>query len=577
MKIGSKVKHIIQLIKSPHPYFIPVSLMLITIFALFIHYARSEYKLNYDNLNEKLAAETERIERRFSDIVKHTEFVMKVIILQIKKNHKNLEYINNIITKYSVNPSLNNVLSWTSFAWLDNKHIRRIDSLTGSDTRPSNQSNREYTKNIKKHPGKMLIGAPTFGFTSQRYLIPAIISVEDEGEYLGSLSVGFDLVNLSVTLSNIIKDPDIYFALLDTNLDIIMQSPNNLVYATNPINPKALKQFLDDNNITFDNITTFSKIDMLTDGTNYYLYKMPEYPFVIYLHYDNKVVTESFWRDITYRVVEIFAIAMVAVAIIITIYRREKTLRSRVEQSRQVALDASQAKTDFLAYTAHELRSPLGFIISGSEMISNKIFGPINQKYTDYIQSIHQSGQELLEFIDDLLDNMKIEKGSFKIDEAVVDVQKLIIRAIKVNNISYNHKINIETKFAENLPFLVTDTKRLLQIFNNIISNAIKYSPENSLLTVDIGIYRKQMIISFQDQGYGMSTKELKASMRQYGANLKKANAKIKSFGLGLPLVKSLLTSMGARFLINSKVGKGTKIVIIFPKNKIKYNNNAAK
>lgn len=570
--------HLVQrtnknLTKLPHPYLILFFLMLLTVFLLSIYFAYREYQLNHQRLTQKLAVETERIERRFIDIVKHTEFVMKVIILQIKKDYRNLDHINGILTKYFVNPNLNNALSWTSFAWLDHNHIRIMDSLTGSETVHSNHSNREYIRDAKHYPGRMLIGSPTFGFTSQRYLIPAVIGVTDNEKYIGSLTIGFDLVNLSVTLSNVISNNDIYFALLDTNLDIIMQSPNNLVYATNPINAKALRQFLEEQNLNFNNITTFSAIDFLTDGTNHYLYKMKGYPFVIYLHYDNKMVMQNFWRDIIYRIIEILAIALVSLSIIIIIYKREKFLREKAEHSRQQAFDASQAKTNFLAYTAHELRSPLGFIISSSEMISNKIFGPINQKYLEYIKGINQSGCELLEFIDDLLENMKIEKGSFQISETVVDVQKLILRAVKANNITYNHKISIETIFANNLPYLITDTKRLLQILNNIISNSIKYSPVNSLLTIEVKMQKREMVIIFQDQGYGMSKKELISSLNEYEFNVQNKHTKIKSFGLGLPLVKNLLDSMGAKFLISSKLGKGTKIVIIFSQNKIKKSN----
>lgn len=548
-------------------YFAIISMMLIAIFGLFIYFAVDEYNVNYHNLNEELGAETERVEIAFTDIIKHTEFMMKVIIMQIKSNPRDLEYINNIISKYSVNPKLNNVLSWSTFSWLDSNHIKKMDTVSGLAVKPSDHSNREYIQKAKKQPGKMHLGATTFGFTSQRYVIPAVVGIEEEGEYLGALNIGFDLINLNTILSNALKDYNVYFALLDKTLDIILQSSNNLVSSSASIDTRELKRFIDDNNIDFGTLTTFSDINLLTDGANHYLHKMSEYPFVVYLHYDNKSVTRSFWRDIVYRIIEIFVISIISIIIIVVIYRREKILRDKAENSKKLAVQASRAKTDFLAFTAHELRSPLNFIISGSEMMMNKVFGNLNKKYLDYVASINQSGKELLEFIDDLLDNTKSEDQGFKIKDTTFDVRKIILRSVKVNDISYNHKISIETHFETKLPNLITDPKRLLQILNNIISNSIKYSPEGSLLSISVNMNDGEMLIKFQDQGYGMNKEELKKSMNKYVANAYKH--KVQSTGLGLPLVKNLLDQMGAEFFINSVVDSGTKIVIRFPQNKI--------
>lgn len=551
--------------------------MLVTILCLSTYFAVNEYRTNFKTLKEKLSAETERIERGFIDIIQHTEFVMRVIIMQIKLNPNDLDHVYNIISKYSVNPRVNNVLSWSPFSWLDNNNIKKMDSFKGLVKKlpnlPISESN--YIKNARLEPGKMHLGAPIFGTISQRHVIPAAIGVTNEDEYIGALSVGFDLVNLSNTLSNSVRDPHIYFALLDHKMEIILQSQNNLVAGTNAIDPSKVKNLVKKHNLKFDTLSTFAEINMITKGAIHYFHKITGYPFIIYIYHDNAAVIEDFWEDIVYRLIEIFIIAFVAFVIIVAIQKREKELRSKAENAKQTAIEAYKAKTDFLAYTAHELRSPLGFIISGSEVMSNKLLGPISEKYLEYSKAIYQSGRELLEFIDDLLDNMKVEHFNFKINETVVDVKKIILRAVKVNDVNYNHKINIETNFAENLPNLISDQKRLLQIFNNVISNSIKYSSENTLLNINVNMYKGQMVIDFQDHGYGMTDAELEVAMSKYTSHCKDINT--RSVGLGLSLVKSLLDLMGARFLINSKVGEGTKILIIFPKEKVKWNTSDKK
>ena len=271
----------------------------------------------------------------------------------------------------------------------------------------------------------------------------------------------------------------------------------------------------------------------------------------------------------TFRVVEVLGFAFAATLLVLIIYRREKYLREKAEYASKIALDASQAKTDFLAYTAHELRSPLSFIISASEILSTEIFGKVNEKHEDYIKSINQSGKDLLEFLEDLLDNMKVGHDNFRVEEKIVDTLAVLSRAIKINNLIYNNKISIDAVLQKNLPLIKTDQKRLLQIFSNIISNAIKYSAEGTTLTITVNATREKLTVLFKDQGYGMTDQDLKMSMKKEGFNsgIKREN----HVGLGLPLVLDLTNAIGGIFTISSTIGVGTEVKIEF--NKEKFSN----
>nr|MCH9753798.1 ATP-binding protein [Alphaproteobacteria bacterium] len=98
----------------------------------------------------------------------------------------------------------------------------------------------------------------------------------------------------------------------------------------------------------------------------------------------------------------------------------------------------------------------------------------------------------------------------------------------------------------------------------------MKYSPDSSSLKVDIKMYKGEMFIHFHDTGYGMSEEGLEKSMHEYEVAHDKNDINVKSIGLGLPLIRNLLELMGIRFFIDSKLGRGTKITIVIPKNKIK-------
>ena len=556
-------------IKLVHPYLMHFLIMICTAVFILVYFISEEYYTSYTNLSSKLASESERIERAFSDVIKHTEFVMKVILMQIKQDPENLHHVENVINKYSVNPHLHNTLSWTVFCWVDAQGTRRVDSISGILENQPHHSQETYVSQAKNKPGKIHLGKDRFGTTSQKHILPTVIgAVDSNGKYIGSLTMGFDLDNLSVDLSKSLQDQDTSFALLDANFDIVSQF-GNFEHKKYVINSKKLKNFIHDNHLEFGTLTHFSKINLMFEGDSIYIQRIPNYPFAIYLKYHNKNFIKSFHKEIFYRVIEVFIFTIVSLVIIFLIYKREKVLRDKAEHSKNIAIQALQSKNDFLAYTAHELRSPLSFIVSSSEMMMNKMFGPINRKYLEYISNTNQSGKELLVLIEDLLENMKLQKGHFTIHESLVDIKNLMIRSIKVNNINYNDKIIIETNFQKDLPSVHTDPKRLLQIFNNIISNAMKYSPENSVLKIDVRMHKEEIMIKFHDKGYGMSEEGLQKSMHEYEVAHDVNITNVKSIGLGLPLVKSLLELMELKFFIDSKLGSGTRITIVFPKHKV--------
>ncbi len=133
------------------------------------------------------------------------------------------------------------------------------------------------------------------------------------------------------------------------------------------------------------------------------------------INIDNNFIKNNIVQNLTKRFLEVGFLAGVCFIIIIAIYKRETSLRTKAEQATILANNATKAKTDFLAFTAHEIRFPLSFIVTGSEIMSKQLFGKIPAEYTKYVEGIHSNAQIILDFITDILDENQIIEGQFKI------------------------------------------------------------------------------------------------------------------------------------------------------------------
>ena len=139
----------------------------------------------------------------------------------------------------------------------------------------------------------------------------------------------------------------------------------------------------------------------------------------------------------------------------------------------------------------------------------------------------------------------------------------------------YNTRIiNIVSNIEENLPLLICDKRRILQVISNLISNSIKYSKDNTTIEVTGKIIKNKMEIKIIDQGIGMNEQEIPIALSTYGTIHNVDYSSTGSYGLGLPIVKMLLDVHDAKLSIESSKGKGTTVKIIFPAYKLIYNKN---
>src|SRR5207249_5091475 len=160
-------------------------------------------------------------------------------------------------------------------------------------------------------------------------------------------------------------------------------------------------------------------------------------------------------------------------------------LAEKYAEEKTRAEEANQAKSKFLANMSHELRTPLNAIIGFSEIMGSGMFGPLgSDKYREYCHDIHQSGQYLLDVINDVLDMSKIEAGRIRLDAEPVDLEPFLNDAMRVVSGRANDKrLKLTARIGRGIR-LTADHRLLKQIVLNLLSNAVKFTPEGGRITI---------------------------------------------------------------------------------------------
>ena len=247
-------------------------------------------------------------------------------------------------------------------------------------------------------------------------------------------------------------------------------------------------------------------------------------------------------------------------------------LVGELNRAKRSADDANRAKSEFLASMSHELRTPLNAILGFSEVIKEELFGPVGlAKYVDYAQDVHNSGQHLLDLINDILDLSKIDAGKVELREENIVVAALIAdSASLVRERAQKSGVGLEILPGADLPLLIADKRLLKQILLNLLSNAIKFTPAGGRVTVKAAQDANGGLrITVADNGIGMNPEDIATAMSPYGQIDSRVSRKHQGTGLGLPISHSLARMHGGELEVQSKPGQGTRITLVLPPQRI--------
>ncbi len=248
-----------------------------------------------------------------------------------------------------------------------------------------------------------------------------------------------------------------------------------------------------------------------------------------------------------------------------------------MKKAREYAESANRAKTAFLANMSHELRTPLNAIIGFSEMMMKETFGKLgNDRYKEYLGDIHLSARHLLEIINEVLDMSKIEAGRVELDEEKFNVSHLIAAVTRMMaSRAFSAGLKLDEKVEDGLPALQADPRLIRQILINLVGNAVKYSDTGGTVTVTAKLTpRGAMQLIVDDTGIGIPRDRIKDALEPFG-QVSKPSDNRGGTGLGLPLAKAMAELHGGTLELQSEFGKGTRVIIELPPERVVRDNAA--
>jgi signal transduction histidine kinase len=550
--------------------FIVITMVIILTLVNFIRIYSNEKSA----LLKGMSAEANSLKTVFSSQLSYSKYFIKLIGRNIKANPTDLVHIRKTLKTSFLSKHFNSLFGWRKYSWANNEYLELVTSTEGITANPKKLyfvedivHKIEKNKKIKSYVDFRINKTP------DSYSLKLVNPIFDKltKNFIGAVVLSYDIDTLVQNLNNRKKEASVNFIIVDKDFDIVAKSKpiiDKIVDANNNLAPQLLQALEKQNRNLASLFQDYSYLDM-ANGLNYFIKPVEDFPFTVIINIDNDFIKNNIVQTLTKRFLEVGFLAGFCLIIIIAIYKRETSLRTKAEQATILANNATKAKTDFLAFTAHEIRSPLGFIVTGSEIMSKELFGKIPAEYTRYVEGIHQNAQIILDFITDILDENQIIEGQFKIVNSLNKIQDIIIRVAEFYLGKKN--ISIITDFEPNLPLVICDKKRMTQVIDNLISNSIKYSSKNTAIHISVKMDKGQMLITIIDQGIGMKPEEIPVALSKYGTIHRQDYQKGGSYGLGLPIVKMLLAAHEAILNIESTYGKGTSVKIIFPKSKIVY------
>ena len=243
------------------------------------------------------------------------------------------------------------------------------------------------------------------------------------------------------------------------------------------------------------------------------------------------------------------------------------------DRDRARAALAGRTKSQFLSNMNHELRTPMNAILGFSELIKNKSFGDAIDKYAEYAGIIHESGQQLLGLIDDMLDLAKIEGGRLGLRESEINIAQLIGDVVQTSeDTAHASLISLSKSLGPGLPRVWADERGLRQIFVNLLSNALKFTPAGGCVVAFARVERAGRIaFGVEDTGIGIAQDDQPNVFERFGRTRHDITTADRGTGLGLAIVKGFAEAHDGEVKLESTLGAGTRVTVYLPVERTRF------
>ncbi len=227
---------------------------------------------------------------------------------------------------------------------------------------------------------------------------------------------------------------------------------------------------------------------------------------------------------------------------------------------------ASGHKSDFLASMSHELRTPLNAIIGFSEVLEQRMFGELNERQSEYVNDISSSGRHLLNLVNDILDLSKVEAGRMEIDATEFALTDTIEATLSyVRERAAHHAIVLASDVAPGLGTLIADERKVRQVLLNLLTNAVKFTPDGGRIDVTAHRQDGEVQVSVRDTGIGIGLEDQAKVFEEFRQLGKPSDRPREGTGLGLALAKRFVELHGGRIWFESELAKGTTFTFALP------------
>jgi signal transduction histidine kinase len=239
--------------------------------------------------------------------------------------------------------------------------------------------------------------------------------------------------------------------------------------------------------------------------------------------------------------------------------------RDRAEEARLAAEAATQAKSRFLAAMSHELRTPLNAVMGFADIMRNRLFGPLPDRYAEYSQLIHESGAHLLDLINDVLDLSKIEADKYRLERETFDARDAAGSVLKLMRVQAEEAgVELREVLPERPVPVEADKRAFKQIALNLMSNALKFTPAGGTVTLSLEAVGDALEMTVADTGIGIAPEDLERLGRPY-EQAGEADTRALGTGLGLSLVRAFAGLHDGTMHIESALGEGTAVTVRLP------------
>ena len=232
--------------------------------------------------------------------------------------------------------------------------------------------------------------------------------------------------------------------------------------------------------------------------------------------------------------------------------------------------EVDNLKSSLLSTVSHELRSPLTTIYGSAESLLRKDVVWSREEEIEFMEAIVEESKRLRDLIDNIMDMSKIEAGVFKLDRHAVDITKLIERVVKRHRFMFPEN-EFVVDILGNIPFVFIDERRIEQVLNNLLENAIKYSPMDKTIKIKVEYLKEENVLKVGviDHGIGIACQDQAAIFGRFYRVENAKTARVKGSGVGLSIAKGIIKNHGGEIWVESELGHGSKFYFTLPINNV--------